>query len=103
MTLKDHGASTFTVGGSATVHAACGLGALSCDDNAIKIDVTTVETDSIATCGTAQVPTELQDKVTNHASLSSPFEGLDAPLPTNDTGKTFSCPKNGTANLTPTG
>jgi len=55
--------TTFDVGGSATVIANCGIGAMSCSGNvsgekpAIVIDGSAkVETTSIATCGTASVP-----------------------------------------------
>ena len=105
MALKEGDSGTFTVGGSATVHAQCGLGALSCEDNSIIIDGSaTVDTNSIATCGTADVPSDLQDKVTDHASVSNPFDGLPAPKPNDDTAKTFSCPSNpnsGTQYLAP--
>ena len=62
MALKEDEAGVFTVGGSATINAACGLGALSCDANAIDIDVplepgkSGVTTDSIVTCGGPTCP-----------------------------------------------
>jgi Flp pilus assembly protein TadG len=105
MALKKGESGTFTIGGSATVHAQCGIGALSCEDNAIIVDGSaTVDTNSIATCGTADVPSELQSTVTDHASVSNPFDGIPAPKPDDDTAKTFSCPSNpnsGTQYMTP--
>ena len=83
--------TTFTVGGSANVVARCGLAALSCSDNALTISSSaTVITDSIATCGTATVPT------TNQAVLSEHVTGLkdiydDLSPPTNDTPRTYAC------------
>ena len=83
--------TTFTVGGSANVVARCGLAALSCSDNALTIGSSaTVITDSIATCGTATVPT------TNQAVLSEHVTGLkdicdDLSPPTNDTPRTYAC------------
>lgn len=103
MTLKEGEAGTFVVGGTASVNATCGLGALSCEEGAIDIGTnTTVITDTIVTCGTATVPESLQSKVTDGAtSISNPFEGLPAPTPTSETAKTFKCPKSGTYNITP--
>src|SRR5688500_10216543 len=84
MALKEEATPTFTVGGSAIVNASCGLGALSCEEGAIKIDVDDadptkkgVTTDSIVTCGTADVPAYLQGKVTEGATdLENPFADL---------------------------
>jgi hypothetical protein len=102
MALKKDAGGTFTVGGNATVNAACGLGALSCEEDAITVGGSaTVHTDSIVACGTVDVPSNLQSKVTEHATVSNPFEDLPAPKPTDNTGKTFSCPKKGAANLSP--
>jgi Flp pilus assembly protein TadG len=110
MALKKGEGQTFTVEGSATVQAACGLGALSCEDDAIKIDVqddpgkSGVTTDSIVTCGTASVPDYLKAKVTDNASgISNPFEGLPAPTPPDEAAKTLGCPANGktSRNITP--
>lgn len=105
MTLKKGQSATFTVGGNATVTASCGLGALSCENNAIIIDGSSnVTTDTIVSCGTSQVPTSIQDKVTDHATgISSPFEGLPAPAPANNTAKSLNCPASGkgTQNISP--
>jgi len=108
MALKKGEGSTFTVGGSATVQASCGLGALSCEPDAIKIDVADstgkgVFTDSVVTCGTADVPAYLESKVTENASgISNPFEDLPAPSPPSESAKTLNCPSNGkgTQNIT---
>jgi Flp pilus assembly protein TadG len=101
MALKEGDSGTFTVGGSATVHAKCGLGALSCEDDAITVGGSaTVDTDSIATCGTVDVPSSLDSVVSEHASVSNPFSSLPAPQ-TAGGSQTFSCPKKGAANLSP--
>ena len=109
MALKKGEGSTFTVGGSATVRASCGLGALSCEPDSIKIDVAEssgkgVYTDSIVTCGSADVPAYLESKVTEGAGgLENPFEDVPPPNPSDETGKTLNCPSNGkgTQNITP--
>ena len=108
MALKEEATPTFTVGGSAIVNAACGLGALSCEPGAIKIDVDGtdptkkgVTTDSIVTCGTADVPDYLKSKVTNGATgLENPFADLPPPTPTDNTGKTLNCPNGSSATTT---
>ena len=96
MALKEEDDTTFVVTGSATVNAPCGLGALSCEDDAITIDVDYdppnkgVTTDSIVTCGTAEVPAYLHGKVTDNADgLENPFADLPPPTPTNNTAKTL--------------
>ena len=106
MALKEDEAGVFTVGGSATINAACGLGALSCDANAIDIDVplepgkSGVTTDSIVTCGGANVPAYLEDKLTEGATgVSNPFANLPAPTPDSETTKTIGCP-NGNSSTT---
>ncbi len=105
MTLKKGVGHTFTVGGSATVNASCGLGALSCEPSAITIGgSSSVTTDTIVTCGTADVPTNLQSKVTDNAhGIENPFEGLPAPVPPSENAKSLSCPASGkgTQNITP--
>lgn len=71
----------FAIGGNATVDAKCGLAALSCDPDALTIDGSaTVTTNSIAVCGTADVPASL-DSVTseNVSGLSDPFASLTPP------------------------
>lgn len=91
--------TTFTVGGNANVIARCGLAALSCSDDALTIsNSATVVTDSIATCGTATVPT------TNQAVLSEHVSGLkdiydDLSPPTNNTPRTYNCVGNGSRAL----
>lgn len=100
MALKEGEAGTFTVGGTASINASCGLGALSCEDGAIDIgSTTTIVTDSIVTCGTATVPASLEDKVTDGATgISNPFETLPAPVPDSETAKTLNCPNGQAAN-----
>ena len=100
VSLKEDG-TAFTVGGNATVIANCGLGALSCDADAILIDGSAnVTTTSIVTCGTANVPAELQGKVTNGAtSLSDVYASWTVPAPTASTPnrtKANHCVGNGT-------
>jgi Flp pilus assembly protein TadG len=87
--------TTLSVGGSATVTAHCGMAALSCSDDAVVIDGSaTVVTDSIATCGTASVPTANQGVVTeNVEGLSDAFADLEPP--TNNTPRTYSCTGHG--------
>lgn len=86
--LKKNGTG-LDIGGNATVKAACGLAALSCDDDAVVIDGSaTVETDSIATCGKASVPPENEGVVAEnvkglqdiYADLVPP-ENADEPEP----------------------
>lgn len=93
MALKKDESLTFDVGGTADIDAACGLGALSCNPNAISIgENTTVTTDSIVTCGTATVPEGLESKLTEGAGgLTNPFEDLPPPTPENEAAKKFSC------------
>ena len=102
MALKEDETGTFTVGGTASINASCGLGALSCEAGAIDIGSnTSVITDSIVTCGTATVPAGLEDKVTDGASgISNPFETLPAPVPDSETSKTLNCPNGQAANNT---
>lgn len=97
VSLKEDG-TAFTVGGNATVIANCGLGALSCDANAIIIDGSAnVTTTSIVTCGTASVPANLQNKVTNGiTSLEDAYADWDPPVPTSSTpNRTKVCVGNG--------
>ena len=99
MALKEDEADTFTVGGTATVNASCGLGALSCSDGAIDIgENTNVVANTIVTCGTADVlgnPTDADGQptaVTEGATgISNPFENLPPPTPESEAEKTFSC------------
>lgn len=111
MALKEGEDDVFTVGGSALVNAACGLGAMSCEPGAIQIDVeldpgkTGVITDSIITCGTADVPSYLESKVKENLSgLENPFADLPVPTPTNNASKSVNCPNGNsstTVNLSP--
>lgn len=87
--------TTFSVGGNANVVAQCGLAALSCSDDAIVIDGSAnVTTDSIATCGTASVPSA------NESVLTEKVQGLedtfaDLTPPTNTTARSYKCNGNG--------
>lgn len=107
MALKKNESGTFTVGGNATVQAACGLGALSCEDDALTIDGSAdVTTDSIVTCGTAEVPSDLEDKLTEKTNgLSNPFSSLPTPKqePDDSKSKSLNCPNSGkgTQNIVP--
>lgn len=97
ITLKENG-TTFQVGGNAQVIANCGLGALSCSDNAIVIDGSaTVETTSIAACGTVTNPAKnesaVHEKVTN---LSDAYAEIPVPEPDESTPKrAYKCDGNG--------
>jgi len=106
MALRRGESDTFYVGGSASINASCGLGALSCDPNAIDISVaydppnSGVITDSIVTCGGATVPDYLEDKLTENATgVSNPFETLPPPTPDSETTKSINCP-NGNSSAT---
>lgn len=105
MALKKGQGGTFVVGGNATVNASCGLGALSCEDNAISIGGSSdVNTDSIVTCGTADVPADLESVVTENATgVSNPFASLPVPTPSDTSSKKLACPSNGkgTQNISP--
>lgn len=92
VTLRETG-TAFQVGGNATVKANCGLGALSCDPNAIVIDASaTVQTTSIATCGTASVPTSLQGVVSERVTgLTDAYANWTFPQATNATTRTLAC------------
>lgn len=87
--------TTFEVGGNANVQARCGLAALSCSDDAIMIDGSaTVVTDSIATCGTASVPSANESVLTeNVTGLTDSFSDLTPP--DNTTTRQYSCNGNG--------
>ena len=88
ITLNPDG-TTFEVGGDAHVIANCGLGALSCSEDAIVIDGSaTVETTSIATCGTVSVPPENQAAVTENlpsGALTDAYDDIPIPQPQADT------------------
>lgn len=83
--------TTFQIGGNAQVQAQCGLAALSCSEDALIIDGSAqVSTDSIATCGTASVPSA------NQSVLSENVQGLtdtfsDLTPPTNNTPQSYAC------------
>ena len=88
--------TTFEVGGNANVQAHCGLAALSCSNDAIIINATaTVVTDSIATCGTASVPTANQSVVTQTQPGQLQDEFADLTPPSNTTPRTYACAGNG--------
>jgi Flp pilus assembly protein TadG len=95
--LKTVGSSgtTLSVGGSANVIAHCGMAALSCDPNAIVIDGSaTVIADSIATCGTANVPAANQGAV-HEAVTGLTDDNADLSPPTDDTVRHYDCIGNG--------
>ncbi|MCL4673536.1 MAG: pilus assembly protein [Sphingomonadaceae bacterium] len=103
VSLADEGTGT-TIGGNATVRAQCGLAALSCDDDAIVIDGSaSVSTDSIAACGTVNVPDENEDVTAEGVrGLEDIYSQLEPP--TNDTPRTYKCTgkgKNSQASLLP--
>lgn len=105
LALKKGSSETFTIGGSATVDASCGLGALSCETDALTIGGSaTVTTDSIATCGTASVPSSLDGKTAeNVKTLSDAFGSLPPPASDADDedAKTLSCKNGKTVSATP--
>ena len=64
---------------------------MSCSDDALTIDGSAnVTTDSIATCGTADVPSSLENVVSEKVSgLTDIFKDLTPP--TNNTSRTYTC------------
>jgi Flp pilus assembly protein TadG len=102
ISLKEDGTGT-SIGGNATVRAQCGLAALSCSDDAITIDGSaTVETGSIAACGTINAE-GLEDVVSEGIQgLSDAYADLEAP--DNPTARSYRCTgrgKNAQASLLP--
>lgn len=95
LATSSHGTG-LEIGGNADVRAQCGLAALSCDDDAIDISGSAlVKTDSIATCGTANVPAANQDVVSEHVTgLKDPYANLSPP--TNTAKQTYTCQSVGT-------
>ena len=89
--LEEDDDDTLSIGGNAEVRAQCGLAALSCEENAVNIDGSaSVTTGSIATCGTANVPTELEGVVTE--GLTNLFDMYaDLVPPDNPTARTNEC------------
>jgi Flp pilus assembly protein TadG len=102
--LEEHDDDTLSIGGNADVKAQCGLAALSCEENAVNIDgSSTVTTGSIATCGTANVPADLEGVVTEHlTNLYDAYKDLVPPdNPTPRTDKCVGSGKKAQANLLP--
>lgn len=89
--LNEEDQDTISIGGNANVTAQCGLAALSCADGAITIDGSaSVTTGSIATCGTANVPTELEGVVTE--GLTNLYDAYaDLVPPENNISRTYNC------------
>lgn len=105
MTLKETG-TTFSVGGNAEIDANCGLGALSCSDDAITIDGNAkITTTSIVTCGTVNAPAELDSVITEDQPGEDKYADLPIPQPDGSTPtRTYACSGNGakaTASLLP--
>lgn len=106
--LKEDG-TTFTVGGSATVDANCGLGALSCDDGAINIHGSpTITTTSIVTCGTVtgDAADDYESVITEGVGgLEDIYSDIPIPQPdANTPNRTYACSgkgQNKTASLQP--
>jgi Flp pilus assembly protein TadG len=108
ITISDENTTTFSVGGSATVIANCGLAALSCGGAidpatglpngppAIVIDGSaTVETEQISTCGTADVPPENEGDVKEGlGSMTDAYSAIPIPEPDDSTpNRTYECNK----------
>lgn len=91
ISLREDGTGT-AIGGNATVNAKCGLAALSCDDDAVVIDGSaTVDTDSIAACGTVNVADpDLEDVVTEGVQGLFDFY-KDLTPPDNPTPRSYNC------------
>lgn len=102
VSLKEDGTGT-TIGGNATVRAKCGLAALSCGEDAIKIDGSAnVSTDLIVACGS--IDAEGNDDVTVEGITGLEDIYADLEPPTNDTDREYSCTgkgKNKQASLLP--
>lgn len=106
MTLKEDG-TTFHVTGSAEIDANCGLGALSCSDDAIKIDGDAkIITTSIVACGTVMADgKDLDSVITEGVEGSDDYADLPIPQPDASTpDRTYQCTgkgKNTSASLQP--
>lgn len=105
ISLADDGTGT-AIGGSSIVRARCGLAALSCDEDAIIIDSNaTVETDSIAACGTIDVSGDSDLERVSHERVDGLVDIYsDVEPPTNDTPRNYNCTgkgKNKQASLQP--
>lgn len=98
VSLTEEGTGT-TIGGNATVKAQCGLAALSCEEDAIKIDGSaTVETDVIVACGGISAPSANDDEVVQNVGtgvLKDIYKELTPP--TDDTPQTYNCTGKGQA------
>jgi len=106
MTLKESG-TTFSVGGNAEIDANCGLGALSCSDDAIKITGSAkIITTSIVTCGTVSAAgMGLDSVITEGVPGTDEYADLPIPQPDGNTpNRTYACAgkgKNSSASLLP--
>lgn len=102
VSLKEDGTGT-TIGGNATVRAKCGLAALSCGEDAIKIDGSaSVNTDVIVACGTIDAQDNDDVVVEGVSGLEDIYADLEPP--TNDTDREYVCSgkgKNKQASLLP--
>ncbi len=91
VSLIDEGTGT-SIGGNSSVSAKCGLAALSCSEDAIVIDGSaTVDTDSIATCGTVDITDEDLLDVTNEGVRGLVDIYADLEPPTDDTPRSYEC------------
>ena len=88
----------FNVGGNALVRAQCGLAALDCGEDAIVIDGSAiVETDMIATCGTASVPAENEDVVIEGLQGLEDYYA-DVEAPDDQRSRNYNCTTSGRGN-----
>nr|WP_240049084.1 pilus assembly protein TadG-related protein [Parerythrobacter lutipelagi] len=93
VSLKENGTGTI-IGGNATVRAQCGLAALSCSEDAIKIDGSAdVRTDLLVACGTIDAEDNEDIAVEGVKGLEDIYADLETP--TNDADRTYSCTGNG--------
>ena len=90
VSLAKNGEGT-KIGGNAKIKAQCGIAALSCSDDAIKVDGNAeVETDIIVACGKVEAPEELKSKVIEDAQdLYDEYAELEPPE--NDTARSYTC------------
>jgi Flp pilus assembly protein TadG len=92
VSLADAGTGT-DIGGTSIVSARCGLAALSCSEDAITIDSNaTVETDSIAACGTIDIGDNEELESVRHENVDGLVDIYShIEPPTNDTARSYNC------------
>ncbi|MGN3973208.1 pilus assembly protein TadG-related protein [Tsuneonella sp. SYSU-LHT278] len=107
-TLKKGASGTFQVGNGATVIANCGVIAISCEPEAIRIDENaTIEIAKITACNTdaAKLPSSFTGELVVDSSIGNFVNELFGPTPPSDAPKpAYDCskaPKKGTYTVAP--